>query len=192
MRTEPPAILPLFRSDLQARLLAALLLDEEPLTVRDLIERTSASPATLHRELGRLEEAHLIEHDRVGRTKRYRAATESPLYEPLRALIERTLGVAPLLQSTLQGVDGVELAAIFGSWAAGEADQESDVDLLVVGSVDRGDLLAAVRQVERQTHREIDVTAYRREEFDRRLAEGSGFLRTVLGGPLTPLIGEIG
>ncbi len=192
MRTKPPDVLPIFRSDLQARLLAALLLDaSEPLTAQDLLDRLGATSTTLHRELGRLEQAGLIEHDRIGRTRRYRAATSSPIHEPLRELLRRTLGVEPLLRHALSGVDGVAAAAIFGSWAAGEADEGSDIDLLVVGEMDRDDLLLAVRDVEAQAHREIDVTAYRDDEFARRRDEGSGFLRTVLRGPLIELVGKV-
>jgi predicted nucleotidyltransferase len=192
MRTSPPALLPLFRSDLQARLLAALFLDaDEPLTASDLGTRTGAKPASLHRELVRLEQAGLIRHDRVGRTKRYSADRESPLHEPLHDLLERTLGVEPLLQRSLSQVDGIESAAIFGSWASGRVEEDSDIDLLVVGAMDRGDLLAEVRAVEDRLKREIDVTAYRRDEFDRRREEGSGFLRTVLRGPLTPIVGKL-
>ncbi|HEX2161527.1 MAG TPA: nucleotidyltransferase domain-containing protein [Thermoleophilaceae bacterium] len=192
MRTSPPDALPIFRSDLQARLLAALFLnDGAPLTTRELAERTAAKPATLHRELGRVEDAGLITHESVGRTKRYRAATESPLHRPLRELLERTLGVEPLLRRGLAEVEGVERAAIFGSWAEGRSDAGSDIDLLVIGDIDRDALLAAVREVERQVHREIDVTAYRPDEFERRRGDGSGFLRTVLRGPLIQLVGEV-
>ncbi|HYI81124.1 MAG TPA: MarR family transcriptional regulator [Thermoleophilaceae bacterium] len=192
MRTKPPDVLPIFRSDLQARLLAALLLDDgEPLTAQDLLDRLGATSTTLHRELGRLERAGLIEHDRVGRTRRYRAATDSPIHEPLRELLQRTLGVEPLLRRALSDVDGVEAAAIFGSWAAGETNEDSDIDLLVVGEMDRDDLLSQVREVEAQAHREIDVTAYRADEFARRRDEGSGFLQTVLRGPLIELVGKV-
>jgi predicted nucleotidyltransferase len=192
MRTKPPAALPIFRSDIQARLLAALLLDDgPPLTARELIERTGAKPATLHRELGRLEDAGLIAHERIGRTKRYLAATDSPLHRPLRELLERTLGVEPLLRAGLSALDGIEEAVIFGSWAEGTPGEDSDIDLLVIGDVDRDELLATVRAVESKAHREIDVTAYRSEEFARRRDAGSGFLRTVLTGPTIPLIGEI-
>jgi predicted nucleotidyltransferase len=192
MRTAPPPTLPIFRSDLQARLLAALFLDDgEPLTARELIERAGGKPATVHRELVRLERAGLIEHERVGQTKRYAAAVDSPLHEPLRELLARTLGVEPLLRDSLGRVPGVEEAAIFGSWAAGQTAEDSDVDLLVIGDMDRDALLATVRAVERQVHREIDVTAYGSEDFARRRDEGSGFLRTVLRGPLIQLIGKI-
>lgn len=192
MRTQAPPLLPIFRSDLQARVLAALLLDDEPrLTTSELRERTGATPASLHRELKRLEGAGLIEHEAIGRANRYQAATDSPLHEPLVELLRRTLGVEPLLSERLAAVDGVETAAIFGSWAAGTATDGSDIDLLVIGDVDRDALLAAVRAVEDVAAREIDVTAYRREEFDRRVEAGSGFLRTVLRGPLIELVGKV-
>jgi len=192
MRTAPPSTLPIFRSDLQGRLLAALLLNKGgPLTARDLTNRTDAKPATLHRELTRLEHAGLIRHERVGNTKRYLAATDSPLHDPLRELLERTLGVEPLLRQRLAVLEGVQAAAIFGSWAAGETDEGSDIDLLVVGEMHRDDLLAAVRDVEVAAHREIDVTAYGADEFARRRDAGSGFLRTVLRGPLIELVGKV-
>ncbi len=192
MRTAPPELLPIFRSDLQARLLAALLLDgNEPLATPELAKRTGAKPPTLHRELVRLEQAGLIRHERVGQTKRYAAVADSPLYEPLRQLLERTLGVEPLLTNRLSRIDGIDKAAIFGSWAAARLDEDSDIDLLVIGEMDREQLLAAVREVEAQAHREIDVTAYRLDDFERRRDGGSGFIRTVLRGPLIQLIGEV-
>lgn len=192
MRTQAPPLLPIFRSDLQAQVLAALLLDDEPqLTTSELRERTGATPASLHRELKRLEGAGLIEHEAIGRANRYHAATDSPLHGPLVELLRRTLGIEPLLSQRLSVVDGVEAAAIFGSWAQGNVTEGSDIDLLVIGDVDRGDLLAAVRSVEDVAAREIDVTAYRREEFDRRVEAGSGFLRTVLRGPLIELVGKV-
>src|SRR5688572_16881038 len=115
MRTAPPSQLPLFRSELQAELLAILLLGTEgPVTTAELRARTGATASSLHRELARLEHAGLVEQDRVGRAKRYRPARDSPLYEPLRELLERTLGVEQLLRERLAALSEVESAAIFG------------------------------------------------------------------------------
>ena len=192
MRTTGPPLLPLFRSDLQARVLATLLLgDGEGIATPELGRRTGAAPASLHRELRRLEDAGLIEHDRIGRTKRYRAARSSPIHAPLRQLVERTLGVEPLLRSRLERLPGVDAAAIFGSWAAGSVGPDSDIDLLVVGDVDRDALLAAAREVEELAGRAVNVSAYRPDEFERRRADRSGFIATVLDRPLLPLVGAL-
>ena len=161
------------------------------MTTRQLRERTGAAPASLHRELGRLEGAGLITHDLIGRTKLYTAAVDSPLHDPLHDLLRKTLGVEAELRRRLAQVEGVRIAAIFGSWAEGQTTPGSDIDLLVLGDVDRSRLLATAREVERVAGREIDVTAYRPAEFADRIAEGSGFLTTILRGSLIPLIGDL-
>ncbi|MDX6649573.1 MAG: hypothetical protein QOJ97_1524 [Solirubrobacteraceae bacterium] len=191
MRTASPALLPIFRSDLQARLLTILLLEEgEPLSTPELARRTGASGASLHRELRRLQDAGVIERDAVGRTQRYRAAQGSPLHRALRELVTRTMGVEATLRAGLESLAGVEAAAIFGSWAAGRVAPDSDIDLLVVGDVDRDRLLALARDVERVAGRDVNVTAYHSSEFHRRRRERSGFLATVLDRPLIPLVGD--
>jgi predicted nucleotidyltransferase len=192
MRSKPPDLLPIFRTDLQAELLAALFLgDDESITAGELVERTSGPPASVYRELSRLVTAGLIEREQERRGAGFRPARDSPLYEPMRELLERTMAVEPQLTRALATVDGIDAAAIFGSWAARQPGGGSDIDLLVVGNTDRDELLARVKRIERLAGREIDVTAYGREDFERRREEGSGFIRTVLRGPLIQLIGEV-
>jgi predicted nucleotidyltransferase len=192
MRTAPPDLLPIFRSDLQAELLAALFLgDNRAVPASELVERTSAPAASVYRELARLVGAGLIEREQERRGAGFLPAKDSPLYEPMRVLLERTMAVEPQLTRALEGIDGIDAAAIFGSWAARKPGGGSDIDLLVIGSMDRDELLAGIERIERLAKREIDVTAYRSDDFERRRAEGSGFIRTVLRGPLIPLIGEV-
>jgi predicted nucleotidyltransferase len=192
MRTTPPDLLPIFRTNLQAELLAALFLDDDAATpAGELVERTASPAASVYRELTRLVDAGLIERERERRGAGFRPAKGSPLYEPMRELLERTMAVEPQLTRALATIEGIDAAAIFGSWAARKPGGGSDIDLLVVGNVDRDELLAHVKKIERVAGREIDVTAYGREEYERRLGEGSGFLRTVLRGPLIELVGKV-
>lgn len=192
MRTKPFDLLPIFRSQLQAELLAMLFLNPgERLTGSELRGRARASEPTVRRHLHDLENAGLIHSDRVGRTKRYRAATDSPVFEPLKELLERTIGVERTLAYRLGDVPGIESAAIFGSWASGDSIRsDSDIDVLVIGEVDLDELADVAADVERIAGREINIVTYRRREFDRKVAEGSGFAVTVLRGALEPLIGD--
>ena len=67
MRTTAPAILPLFRSEMQVRLLALLLLQpERSWTLHELAQTLDASASSVHRELGRAEAAGIIPPGRDG------------------------------------------------------------------------------------------------------------------------------
>jgi DNA-binding transcriptional ArsR family regulator len=94
MRTKSPDRLPLFRSDLQARLLAALVLAPgQERSAAELLEQVGGSRAGLNQELRRLLDAGILERRSVGRAMLYRAAQDSPLVPALRELLERTVGV---------------------------------------------------------------------------------------------------
>jgi predicted nucleotidyltransferase len=193
MRTQPPAIAPFFRSQLQARLLAALFLSAtEEVGVPELQNRLGASRSGINQELGRLLDAGILTRRMVGRSALYRPAEDSPLVEPLRTLVERTVGVEPELRRALAAVDGVEAAAIYGSWAAGTSVRPlSDVDVLVIGDADADALERAIREVERLAGREVNLTRYDRDDWLERVRQGSGFARTVLDRPRIALVGEI-
>lgn len=192
MRTEVPSLLPFFRSELQLRLLGLLLLDSARGWTLDDAEDVLRGPRTsIHRELHRALAAGLVVRERGSRPHVYRAAVESPLYEPLKALLERTVGLERDLADLLGAESGVRAAVIHGSWAEGRLRPDSDVDVLVVGEVDLPGLRRRARAVGRRAGRRIDLTAFRPDEFRRELDAGNGFLRKVVDGPVEPLTGDL-
>ena len=187
-----PSLAPFFRSELQAALLAVLLLgSDEELSAAELQRRSGASRSGVHKELQRLADAGIVERRTVGRSSLYRRAEDSPLLDPLTALVERTLGVEPELRRRLAEMDGIEAAAIFGSWADGSVGPRSDVDVLVIGTPDADALERAARAVERLAGREVNLTLYDGRDWRERVARGAGFAATVLDRPLITLIGAI-
>ena len=191
MRSATLPQLPIFRSELQARALGLVLLSPKAKwSAPELEERLGAAQQTLNSELRRLAAAGLLEVETVGRTKLYSAAVDSPLYEPLRQLLESTVGAEQLLAERLGELDGVDGAFLFGSWARGTPSRStSDVDLLVVGDVDYDSLTDAIRDAEQLLGREVHLIVYTREELQEKQARGSGFVRAMLSGNLKPLVG---
>ncbi len=191
MRTTAPAILPLFRSEMQLRLLALLLLQpERGWTLQELAQALGAPASSAHRELGRAEGAGIIYRDATARPHRFQAATEDPLHEPLTDLLRRTVGVEAQLRAALEGPD-VRAAAIYGSWASGTRRPDSDIDVLVIGDADLRELRRRVRPIGKTAGRTVDLTVLSVDEYRRLLAEKSSFARGVLESPLTPLIGDL-
>jgi predicted nucleotidyltransferase len=184
--------LPIFRSRLQVELLGLLLLNpERGWQTSELAERIEATRVSVHRELHRALDSGLIVRDPVGRTYVYRAAVDSPLFDPLSLLLERTVGVEQQIRAALEGLPGVDAAFIHGSFARGAKIRPlSDVDLLVLGNVDHRSLRRRLRAVERRSGREIDVRAYQPAEFAALTSAGNSFARGILRGPVRPLIGS--
>src|SRR5690349_21043005 len=191
MRTKAPAILPLFRSEMQVRLLALLLLQpERSWTLHGLAEVLEAPLSSVHRELIRAMDAGLIVRNAEARPHRFQAASEDPLYEPLAELLRRSVGVEEQLRAVLRAAK-VLVAVIHGSWASEGRRPDSDIDVLVVGDADLRELRRRVRPVGESAGRNIDLTVLNIDEFRRLRAANSGFVRHVLNGPTTPLVGDL-
>src|SRR5687768_12408851 len=114
MRTSSPTLLPLFRSEMQVRLLALLLLQpERSWTLHDLSQTLAAPQSSVHRELQRAQAAGIVRRDATARPHQFRAAADDPLHEPLAALLRRSVGVEEQLRDALDR-PGVLAAVIHG------------------------------------------------------------------------------
>ena len=162
MRTTPPALLPLLRSQAQADLLALTLLHaESEFTLTEAAERIGSSVKAVHQEANRLVTAGLLAERRIGRARLLRAATDHVLFEHLTGLLALTYGPLPVLSQALSPIEGVLEAYIYGSWAAryrGEpGPPPNDVDVLVVGDVDPDALFEVASDAREVLLREVNI-----------------------------------
>jgi predicted nucleotidyltransferase len=192
-RTDPPPLLPLLRSRLQADLLTLVLLAPgREWTLSELAARVGASVSSAQREVVRAEQTGVIASRRVGRTRLVTAAN-SPLTGPLTELLLRSFGPRQVLAEELAAVDGIEAAYLFGSWAARYAGQEgrppADLDVLVIGKPDRDALDDAAQRAGERVAREVNVTI-RSPQWWR---EGTdGFHAEITRRPIVPVLGAGG
>jgi predicted nucleotidyltransferase len=159
-RNQP--LLPLLRSRVQGELLALLYLHpERDYSITEAAKLVHASTQTVHTEAARLIETGFIADSRRGNIHLIRAVTDSPISRPLTDLLMVTYGPLPILTDLLSGVDGVEKAFIFGSWAArykGEIGPvPNDVDVLVVGDADRNLLWDIAEDARHRLGRDVDI-----------------------------------
>src|SRR5664279_612783 len=152
MRSVAPALMPIFRSSHQAELLTLLLLHpDQDYSVTELAQQINVPLSTLHREIDRLEAAGLIQPRAVGRSRLLRANTTSRVVPALTDLLLATFGPLPVVAEEFAGLRAIKIA-LFGSWAAryrGEpGPAPNDVDVLLIGEVDREDAYEAARRAE--------------------------------------------
>ncbi len=189
-RTSAPSLLPIFRSQQQGELLALLLGDPElELSLTALAIRTGTPHPSVHREIQRAEAAGIVTSRKVGNTRLVRANTGSPYFAGLADVLTRAFGVPDIIARALRGIEGVNEAVLFGSWAARRAGEPGarpvgDLDLLVLGEPDRDALYAALRVAEQRLGRPIEV-AIRKAGW---LESGTGsFHDTIATRPLVRL-----
>lgn len=169
--------LPLFRSPEQERLLAELFVfSEGPLTLSELARRAGTSVAGAHKEVERLEASGLVTSKSSGRSRLVEPNRVSPVYQELHGLLTKSMGPEPLLRAALSEINGIETAFIFGSWADPHQTAPQDIDLMVIGDPDIGQVYDSVSEVEGEVGRPINVVIRSREEWAN--AEGA-FERAV-------------
>ncbi len=114
--------------------------------VSDLASGLGVPLSTLHREVVRLDEAGLISSRTLGRNRLIRANTAHPAAKALTQLLEVTFGPRVVVAEEF-AVPGAKQVVIFGSWAARYAGEvgapPNDIDVLVIGKVDRADVYEA-------------------------------------------------
>jgi predicted nucleotidyltransferase len=178
--------LPIFRSPEQERLLGELFVFADgPISLSGLAARAGTSLGGTHKEVERLESAGLIRSTTQGRSRLIEANPSSPVYQELRSLLTKTLGPEPLLRSALANIDGIQDAFIYGSWADPAQKSPADIDVLVVGEPDVGDVYDAASTVEKVVGRPVNVTVRSPSEW----ADSDGaFEKAVKSGPRIDLL----
>jgi hypothetical protein len=191
MRTPPPPLLPILRSQVAGDLLALLYLHPDAeYSLTEVAAIIGSSVAAVHHEVNQLAPAGLIMARKRGNLRLVGAATDSLLARPLTDLLAVTYGPLPVLTDLLREVDGIEEAYIYGSWAAryqGEPGPvPADVDVLVIGSPVVDDLDDAAEQGERQLHRPVNIRNIRPETWADDDPDDP-FLRSIRSRPLVSL-----
>lgn len=147
--------------------------------LRDLAERLSLDASNLSKELSRLERAGLFRSEVSGRQKYFQLNRDYPLFREVRGIVTKTIGAVPLLVQSLESIEGIEEAWLYGSFARNQQDAASDIDLLLIGGPEGHFLSEAMRKLERRLGREINYTVLTRREFEARRVRKDALLANV-------------
>lgn len=162
----------------------------QELHTREIARRVKADVHPAHRALELLSSQGLVESRRLGNLRLWAVAPHNPLVPSLRDVLRRTTGPAEWLRKQLSRMPGVQLAFLFGSYAAGNDKPGSDIDLFVVGSPDWRRLSKDVTSVSTETSREIEPVVWRLDELQAPTPDQGRFLRRVLREPKIWLVGD--
>lgn len=186
-----PPLRALFTSQARIAILELLFLNAgDRYYLREIATLARQPVHAVQRELDRLERAGLLKSTVEGNRKYFQANKRSPVFPDLRALLVKTAGLGDLLQEHVRRAPGeISLAFLFGSYARGEHTADSDIDLLVIGTISGRALSHALGPARESLAREINPVVMTQDEFRTRLAHGDHFVHSVVREPKTFLIG---
>jgi len=157
--------------------------------LRELQRMLGHSAGSIRRELLKFQKDSLFVTQKVGNLLYYRLNTAHPLFEELKSIVSKTVGVEGSLRKELSSVKGIKTAFIYGSFAAKREKSGSDIDLMIIGNPDSSVLNKKIAGLEKKLQREINVTTYSPEEYKYRREANSGFILDVVKNPKILLAG---
>jgi predicted nucleotidyltransferase len=163
---------------------------DESFFVRQLASILNEDSTNLSRELSNLEKTSILSSERKGNLKLFKANLQCPFFAELKVLVLKTIGVFGEIKSALGTLDGIKHAFVFGSYAKGEENAQSDIDLMLVGDVDIDKLDETMAELEKKLGRSINYLTFEGKEFAQKRKKKDGFLMGVLNEKKIMLIGD--
>jgi predicted nucleotidyltransferase len=180
----------LFSSRVRVQLLSHFLLHPDArVHIRALASEVDAQYNAVWKELNNLEKAGLLQSESMGGRKLFNLNPQAPIIPELRNILLKTIGAGDLLRDAFQELEGIETAFIFGSFAEGTADAESDLDLLIIGDLDVAQVTPIIDEIEERLARNVNYILFTQEEWESRIADKDPFVFNVIESPKVMLIG---
>ncbi len=157
--------------------------------LRQLARMTGIALGPVQRELRQLVDAGLVTKRVQGLQTLFAANEVSPVFAEMRSIVVKTVGMHDILLEALRPLKKkIGLAFVYGSIARSGETEQSDVDLMVVGTAGFGEVVDRIAEAQKTLGREINPTVFTAKEFTSKLR--GNFLKTVLAGRKLFLIGD--
>lgn len=150
--------------------------------IREMARKYGLSAPSLMREAKSLVRMGVLSEIKDGNRVDYLANVESPLYEVLRQLVEKTAGAEVVLSEVFADSD-TDAVFIYGSRAKGTERTDSDYDLFVVGREGLRSISNRVHRAAEKIDVEINPYVISSDEFRNRLKSGDHFVTEVMASP---------
>jgi predicted nucleotidyltransferase len=158
---------------------------------REVARRTGLPAGTVTRELRRLADVGLLERESRGNQVVYRANRKSPVFEEVAGILRKTSGLADEIARALAPVaNKIRVAFVFGSMASGMQQHGSDIDIIIIGSIDFGTVVDILYPLQKSLGRDINPKVFAASEWNAKVRDKSAFTTDVVRKPKVFLVGD--
>jgi predicted nucleotidyltransferase len=166
----------------QAQILALFFSrPENEFYLSEIGEAIGKLPGVFQKGINSLEMQGIVTSRKYGNQRLFKLNDKYPLLNEIKSIVLMSVGVEAQLRVIFEGMPEISSVLIYGSYATGVMRQDSDIDVLIVGT-DAGienDLIKKIPPIERRIRREINYTFYLQEEFKKKIKHNDPFLENV-------------
>ena len=163
---------------------------EQSFYMQEIGRAIGKKPGVFQRTLNTLVNEGILKNERRANARYFWINKECPLYEELKSIVFKTIGIQGSITSALSHLQEIRFAFIYGSYAKNKEHKDSDIDVMVIGSVDEDALIAQLDQLENQLKREINYHLYTFNAFKLGIKNKDAFLLGILKEKKVMLSGE--
>ncbi len=163
------------------------------LYLREMSAILDEDPGNLSKEMSKLEKEGIFLSMSRGKQKYFSLNKGYPLYEELKSIIFKTIGIQGSIQKIINETDGIVTAFIYGSFASGGETSVSDVDLCLIIKnkiFDEDKFISKINDLEKSISREVNYIYYSEEEWKDKTDQKDSFIETIKKGQKIILKGD--
>lgn len=184
-------LLNLLGSRTRVEILSLLILHPgEKFYLREIERRTGQDVNPIKKELDKLAETGLIISSVDGNRRYVSIDQKCGIYPEIKNLVLKTVALGDTLHAHLKSLEKLEFAFIYGSFAKGEENSKSDIDLFIIGEVDRQAFQRVLSKAKAALGREINSSTFLMGEVRKKNKEKNHFIKEVLESKKIFLIGS--
>lgn len=178
-----------FKSDITIKVLGYYFINPEARHyVRELANLLKLDPGNLSRKMMELKNDGLFLEESEGKNHFFRLNKNFPLLNEYKSIYEAKFGITQSIKKVLGEIGKISEAYIFGSYAKGNFEEGSDIDLLIVGDNEHESLFKAISSLEKLWHREVNIIDFSPKEFSLKLKNKDPFLQNIFSDKTIKII----
>lgn len=159
--------------------------------VRDIVRKVDEEINAVRRELAHMEKAGMVSKEQRANRLFYLFRKDYPLYFELMEIVAKTSGMGADIIKAKAKLGKLKFVMVSGRFLRGMAKKsQTDVDLLVVGTVVLPELSQIIKAEEVRREREINYTVMTDEEFTFRKSRRDPFVLSIISGSRVMMVGD--
>jgi len=159
--------------------------------LREIAKILGREPGFFQKVINDLVKEGILKDERRADLRYFKLNKDYPIYEEIKKIISKTVGLEAKIKEIVNNLKGVEGAFIFGSFAKNRESSSSDIDLMLIGKIDQDYLMNKINKVEEELKREINYHLYSKDEIIKQLKNNNDFLIKVFNEPKIIFKGNI-